>query len=106
MINYGFYDEMKKRGMSYETTASLRKFECPNCGFKFSMVYARAIACSGCSEVIKGCPKVRCAKCDHEFYIEDTPDVDGKLQQRFMADHICNIVNARYKERGITEYNR
>jgi len=102
----GHYEAMKAKGFSYETTASVRKFDCPNCGFKFSLVYARAFACQGCSEVVKGCPKVRCDKCDHEFFIDQMPDINGKEQQRIMSDHICRIVNERYDDLGIKDYNR
>lgn len=92
---------MRAKGIPYETTASVRKFSCPNCGFSFSLVYARTFACQGCSEATRGCPKVRCAKCDHEFFLKDTPDICGDLQQRFMSDHICDIVNKRYDDMGI-----
>ncbi len=101
-----YYEAMKAKGFSYETTASVRKFDCPNCGFRFSLVYARAFACQGCSEVVKGCPKVRCNKCDHEFFMDRMPDVNGKEQQRIMSDHICKIVNSRYDDLGIKTYNR
>jgi len=106
MTNMSIYDAMRAKGFSYETTASVRKFACPNCGFKFSLVYARAFACQGCSEAVKGCPKVRCAKCDHEFFINETPEINGKQQQKIMADHICDVVNQHYDGLGITVYNR
>lgn len=89
----GFSEAMKKKGFAYETTASLKKFKCPYCGFEFSMIYARTFACQGCSEAQRGCPKLRCAKCDTEFWIKETPQVHNNLQQKFMADHISNIVS-------------
>lgn len=88
----GYMEAMRKEGISYETTASIRKFKCPQCQFEFSMVYARTIACKGCPEAIKNCPKLRCARCDHEFYINETPWVNNKLQQRWMSNHINNVV--------------
>lgn len=101
-----FYDAMEAKGFSHATTASIRKFDCPNCGFRFSLAYARAIACRGCSKAVTGCNKVRCEKCDFEFPLNDTPDVENKLQERCLADHICNIVNNRYRGQGIEVFNR
>ncbi len=102
----GFYETMRSKGFSYETTASVRKFNCPNCNFNFSLVYARTFACQGCSEAVRGCPKVRCAKCDCEFFINETPEIHGKEQQRAVADHISNVVNQHYDGLGIRTYNR
>lgn len=101
-----YFNAMKSKGFSFNTTASVRRFECPRCGFKFSLVYARAIACQGCSEAVKGCPKVRCNKCDYEFYLAETPDVLDKNQERTLADHICKVVNKRDDGLGIEVYNR
>lgn len=97
----GYYEAMRAKGMSYETTASMRKFECPRCGFMFSLVYARTFACQGCTEATRGCPKVRCEKCDHEFFISETPEIHGKVQQKIISDHICEIVNKRNNDLGI-----
>ena len=102
----GYFEAMKAQGFSYNTTASVRKFTCPRCGFRFSLVYARAIACQGCSEAVRGCPKVRCNRCDYEFFLDRTPDVLDSVQQRTLADHICKIVNTRLDSQGITEFNR
>ena len=87
-----FAHAMKREGFAYETTASVRKFKCPHCSFEFSLVYARTFACQGCPEAVMGCPKVRCAKCDMEFYINETPYVNTKEQQKFMADHMTKVV--------------
>ena len=88
----GFAQAMKKKGFAYETTESIRKFKCPYCGFEFSLVYARTFACQGCSEALKNCPKVRCCKCDTEFFMNETPRINTKEQQKFMANHIANVV--------------
>jgi len=88
----GFYEAMRQKGFSYETTTSLKKFKCPYCGFEFSMIYARTFACQGCAEAWKNCPKVRCNKCDSEFFITETPQVNSELQQRKMAEHISQVV--------------
>lgn len=102
-----YFDAMKANGFSYNTTASVRKgFVCPRCGFQFSLVYARAFACQGCSEAVRGCSKVRCARCDAEFPIEESCDVHGKVQQRTLADHINNIITERNSGIGVSSTNR
>ena len=97
----GYSEAMKKKGFSYETTAALKKFKCPYCGFEFSMMYGRTFACQGCSEALRSCPKMRCAKCDSEFWIKETPQVRNELQQRYMADHICRIVSQYRADYGL-----
>ncbi len=97
-----YYEAMKAHGFSNEATASVRKsFTCPRCGFVFSLVYARAFACQGCSEAVKGCPKVRCNKCDYEFFIRESTEIQNDLEQRFMSDHICKIVTKRREDQGV-----
>jgi len=93
-----YAEAMRKKGFAYETTESLRKFKCPYCGFEFSLLYARTFACQGCSEAVRGCPKVRCVKCDTEFPIMETPRIYNKEQQKFMADHMAEVV-ADYRAR-------
>jgi len=100
MPDNGFYEAMRMRGFSYETTASLRKFKCPECGFEFSMIYGRTFACQGCSEAWNNCPKLRCAKCDSEFYIMETPEIHNKAQQRIMAEHISEVVTKYNTDNG------
>jgi len=97
----GYYESMRAQGFSYNTTASVRKFDCPFCGFRFSLVYARTFACQGCSEAAKGCPKVRCNECDNEFPIGEFPDIQNEAQQRSIADHICKIVSERNSDLGV-----
>lgn len=46
-----------------------KRIRCPRCGFEFSMVYGRALACQGCRKAATGCPNARCVKCDFEFPI-------------------------------------
>lgn len=101
-----YFDAMKAHGFSYNTTASVRKMKCSRCGFEFSLVYARTFACQGCSEAVRGCPKVRCNKCDLEFFIEQSPDVQNKIQERTLADHITRVVDQRNKDLGVVSNNR
>jgi len=96
----GFQEAMRMKGFSYNTTTSLKKFKCPYCGFEFSMIYARTFACQGCSEAWKDCPKLRCAKCDTEFFIKETPQVDNDWEQKIMAEHISDVVVKYNKDMG------
>jgi len=98
---------MKAHGFSDVTTASVRKtFTCPRCGFVFSLVYARSFACQGCSEAVRGCPKVRCNKCDSEFFIDQSTEIHGKGAQRRVADHMGGIMVKRQNEFGTTPNRR
>lgn len=102
-----YFDAMKAHGFSNNTTASVRKgFVCPRCGFTFSLVYARTFACQGCSEAARGCPKVRCSRCDHEFPIESSADVHGRVQERTLADHMGSIITTRNGDLGIVSTRR
>lgn len=96
----GFLEAMRSKGFSYNTTKSLRKFRCPTCDFEFSMMYARTIACQGCSEAVKDCPKVRCAKCDTEFFIGETPEIHNEWQERSISEHISNVVTKYQQDMG------
>ena len=93
----GYAQAMRDRGFSWNTMASVRKIACPNCGFMFSLTYGRTIACRGCPQATRNCPKARCAKCDHEFYLQEMSHVGNKYAQRSVADHMSNI-EATYNE--------
>ena len=92
---------MKSKGFSPNTMRSVRKtITCPNCGFVFSLTYARTIACRGCAEAVGNCPKVRCAKCDNEFYLKETPHIGNQYKERAVANHMSNINTRYYDENG------
>lgn len=95
-----YYQSMRAHGFSKNTVDSLRKFTCPNCGFVFSITYARTFACRGCPEVMNSCPKVRCAKCDYEFYFKEAPHINGDLRERQISDHVTSVVKNYYAEQG------
>ncbi len=97
LIDPGYAFSMKDKGFNWNTLASIRKVRCPQCGFMFSLTYARTIACRGCPMATKNCPKVRCAKCDHEFYMQDLGHVGNKYVQRSVAVHQSNI-ESEYNE--------
>ena len=102
----GYFNAMEGKGFSYETTASVRKMECPRCGFGFSLVYARAIACKECPKAYSGCSKVRCARCDHEFPIGFSKDVGGIAQERRLAIHMADVIRNDMEEKGIEALSR
>ena len=95
-----YYSAMRAKGFSRNTVDSIRRFKCPNCGFEFSITYARTFACRGCAEVMNNCPKVRCAKCDHEFFFKEAPHIHGDLRERQISQHVTSVVKEYYKEQG------
>lgn len=101
-----YLEAMREKGFSYSTTASVTKLECPVCGFRFSLVYARAVACRGCPDAYTGCRKVRCARCDAEFPLPASDVSRGTVDQRALADHICSIVNEHYASEGLVSAGR
>ena len=102
-----FYKAMNEHGFSDHETASVRKtLTCPRCGFNFSLVYARAFACQGCSEAVRGCNKVRCNKCDYDFPILNSTDIQNTEQQRSLSDHMSSFMYNRGTDRGISSFNR
>ncbi|MBO6084403.1 MAG: hypothetical protein J6U12_05080 [Candidatus Methanomethylophilaceae archaeon] len=102
----GYFSAMQGKGFSYESTGSVRKMDCPNCGFSFSLVYARAVACRGCSKAYYGCSKVRCARCDSEFPLTISKDVANPYQERVMSNHIAGVIRNDMDSKGITVLNR
>lgn len=98
----GYWDAMRAKGFGPDTMRSVRKtITCPQCGFVFSLTYARTFACRGCAQAVSGCPKVRCAKCDHEFYLREMSEVGDPYREHHLAKHITEVVDDYYKERGI-----
>ena len=101
-----YFEAMRAHGFSYNTTASVRKLQCPRCGFEFSLVYARTFACQGCPMAAMGCDKVRCGKCDNEFPLTQSADIHDRIQQRTLADHITAVVNERNEGLGLVSTSR
>lgn len=99
-IDPSYSEAMRSKGFSHDTLSVLRKIECPVCGFSFSLTYARTFACRGCPMAVKSCPKARCAKCDHEFYIKEFDHVATKHGERRVADHMSNVVEEYINEMG------
>ncbi|MEM1507056.1 MAG: hypothetical protein QXU02_03875 [Candidatus Bathyarchaeia archaeon] len=42
---------------------------CPECGFQFDILYARAVSCQSCDRILSSlsCEYVKCPKCGFEF---------------------------------------
>ena len=96
---------MREKGFSWNTLAALRKTKCPQCGFEFSLTYARTIACRGCPMATKNCPKVRCAKCDHEFYINEISHVGkNEFVERSVVKHQSKIEKQYNEQIGRTRH--
>jgi hypothetical protein len=95
-----YYEAMRQKGFSNNTMDSIRKVKCPNCGFEFSLTYARTFACRGCAEAVRNCPKVRCAKCDTEFYMKDMAHIANQYKERAVATHMNKIVTDYYDDNG------
>lgn len=63
---------MSRTAKQYDFMKTAKKrVKCPQCGFLFSILYGRAIACQGCRKVAIGCSYARCIKCDSEFPIKN-----------------------------------
>jgi DNA-directed RNA polymerase subunit RPC12/RpoP len=92
-IDPGYIRSMRDHGFSEKTVCAVRKIKCPECGFEFSLTYARTIACRGCPHAVTNCPMVRCAKCDHEFFLKEFEHIGNKLRQRLMSEHMANVVD-------------
>lgn len=93
---------MKSKGFTPNTMRSVRStIKCPKCGFVFSLTYARTFACRGCPQAVMSCPKVRCAKCDLEFPLREMSEVGDHYRERSLADHMGDVIDDYYKERGI-----
>jgi hypothetical protein len=104
-IDPGYAMAMREKGFSWNTLASIRQTRCPNCGFTFSLTYARTIACRGCPMATKNCPKVRCAKCDHEYYISEMSHVgQNEFAERSVAVHQSNVESKYNEQVGRTRH--
>jgi hypothetical protein len=96
----GYYMAMRAKGFSRNTIDSVRKQHCPNCHFEFALVYGRTTACRGCAEVVNNCPKVRCPKCDHEWFIKDVSHINDKYRGRAVENHVSDVVTKYYEDNG------
>lgn len=100
LIAPGYATAMREHGVNWNTLASIRKVRCPQCGFTFSLTYARTIACRGCPKATQNCPKARCAKCDHEFYLQEMDHIGNKYAQRQVAHHASKVETAYNEQVG------
>jgi len=72
--------------MSYKQ----RSIICPKCGYKFDILYARAISCQGCQRLSASlsCELVRCPNCDHEFPVPQSATRAVEALKRWRPKHI------------------
>jgi DNA-directed RNA polymerase subunit RPC12/RpoP len=62
---------MEERGMSALRFKVKRDIvRCPKCGYRFSVSYSRAFACSGCYMASFKCDYVKCPNCGYEFMVK------------------------------------
>lgn len=74
--------------------------KCPNCGFEFSPIYARAISCSGCALAINSCEYIRCPRCDSEFKMYEVNPALNYKSARFMSEYLSGILSQYYADFG------
>lgn len=74
--------------------------KCPNCGFEFSPLYARAISCSGCPLAINSCEYIRCPRCDSEFKMYEIHPVLSYKSSRYLSDYLSKLLSNYYTEFG------
>jgi len=79
---------------------STKMIKCPTCGFKFSLIYARATACIGCPDSVLGCELVRCPSCDKEFEIERVGITSTKGGSRSLAERMSKVLSEYYGDFG------
>lgn len=104
-IHPNYAKAMSEHGVSWNTLATIRRSKCPQCGFEFSLSYARTIACRGCPMATKNCPKVRCAKCDHEFYIQEMSHIGGsEYAEKAVAKHQSRVERNYNEQIGRTRH--
>ncbi len=89
-----------KLGVTKTLLKSTKRIECPACGFRFSLMYSRAIACQGCPESVLGCEMARCLRCDHEFSIIQAKIASGKVGSRRLANYLSRILSEYSKDFG------
>lgn len=78
---------------------STKRVKCPMCGFEFSLIYARAIACAGCPDAVLGCELVRCPNCDGEFELEKV-GIASAADSRSLASRMSKVLSEYYRDFG------
>jgi len=91
---------LEKLGGSPRLLKATRTLRCPQCGFEFSLIYARAVSCRGCPEAVVGCEYTRCPKCDHEFSIDQVGLASSKKDSRDLATYTSAIFSSYYEDFG------
>lgn len=80
-MDFNITSHMRQYGITNNLLRATKMIHCPRCGYEFNLMYGRAVACVGCSSVVKSCDKARCPKCDHSFPIRQAALVETKQQE-------------------------
>ncbi|MGC8816908.1 MAG: hypothetical protein ACP5PX_03770 [Candidatus Hadarchaeum sp.] len=91
---------LEKLGGSPRLLKATRNLKCPKCGFEFSLIYARAVACRGCPESVLGCEYTRCPRCDNEFSINQVGLTTSKKDTRDLATYTSEIFSSYCNDFG------
>lgn len=87
-------------GVTNRLLKGTKMVKCPKCGFEFSLLYMRAIACQGCPDAVLGCGYARCSKCDNEFPINEIGLASTKSGAKALATYTSKLLSDYYKDFG------
>jgi hypothetical protein len=90
----------REAGISSQLLKSTKSFKCRICGFEFSLLSSRSIACQGCRRAVLGCRLVRCPKCDFEFSLDQTPIAIDGISSKLLSDYMSKILSDYFKDFG------
>jgi len=91
---------MRQLSVDKKFFESTRMVKCPMCGSEFSLVYARAIACIGCPDSVRGCELVRCPNCDREFELKIAGIASTKEGSRSLAERMSRVLSEYCEDFG------
>jgi len=91
---------LRKMGGSPRLLKFTRTLKCQKCGFEFSLLYARAVACRGCPEAVIGCEYTRCPRCDNEFPIDEIGLARSKLDKKDLVSYASSMFTNYYNDFG------
>jgi hypothetical protein len=94
------FDPKNPAGLDRRLLKTTELIECPRCGFKFRLMYARTFACAGCRLAVMGCDKVRCPKCDCHFPINATPLPTEGVSGTQIARYMSNLMTKYHHDFG------
>lgn len=84
-------------GMVWKTAKLVK---CPECHAEFSLLWARAVSCTGCPDSVRGCELARCPKCDTEWDLRTLRIVYSKFEKRRVAKRANAVLLEYCKDLG------